>query len=255
MLTRSRSGVTLIELLVALAILAVLIAILLPALAAVRTAARDSKSLSNLRSNAQVFSVYTGDNKGLWPHYTVPGADSSTVRGAGMVLSGMAYFHAFDIWHIALADTYYDGVVIGNEAVNPPGFERTDRVWPLASGYHYPCSFIAEPAYWRRETRTGRDQMRATQVSAVLFPSQKALLVESWPFTERVLEPSDNARVALLFAATDASADSASWRERNPGVESGDGMLFQRDGAVHFNDYPPFLHTLDGVRGRDIIAR
>lgn len=245
---------TLIEVLLAIAVVGVLISVLLPAFSAIRTAARDSVSLSNLRSSAQVFMTYTTDHKDYWPRFTEPGSENQ-IKGAGVTLSNLRYFDAYQFWHVALVDQYYAGSLIRNEALYPPGFSKQGEMWPLASGYHYPCSFIAEPAYWRRETRTGRDQMRATQVSAVLFPSQKALLVESWPFTERVLEPSDNARVALLFAATDASADSASWRERNPGVESGDGMLFQRDGAVHFNDYPPFLHTLDGVRGRDIIAR
>ncbi len=65
---KSRSvGFTLIELLVVIAIIAVLIGMLLPALGKARKSARQTISLSNVRSIGQSAAAYQNDQKGLLP--------------------------------------------------------------------------------------------------------------------------------------------------------------------------------------------
>ncbi len=58
----TKHGVTIIELLVALAVLAILLAILIPALASVRASARNAQCLSNLRAIGVAVSLYHHDN-------------------------------------------------------------------------------------------------------------------------------------------------------------------------------------------------
>lgn len=62
-----RRAFTLIELLVVVAIVALLLSILLPSLARARDAARETKCLSNLRSQTQLTQFYLDQNRGYFP--------------------------------------------------------------------------------------------------------------------------------------------------------------------------------------------
>ncbi len=245
-------AVTLIELCVVLAVLVVLVAILIPVLAGTRRRATESESLANLRSHTQVFAMYTGDWREFWPYFTRPGPEGWEVRGAGMVLPEQLYFDAHALWHIALADLYFEGTIMRHTALFPPGYRDGNTQWPLRTGYHYACAFIAEPAYWSQETRTGIDQMKPTTVSQVSFPAHKSLIIEAWPFSQLVDVAARQQSVTLPVGAVDGSAHSLPWQLRAAGVPTGDGHGFQLEGAVHYHDWPPLMHTVDGVRGRDI---
>src|SRR5687767_8006062 len=63
----SRSGFTLVELLVVIGIIALLISILLPSLAAARRSAKSVTSLSNLRQIGIGLVQYRIENKGFYP--------------------------------------------------------------------------------------------------------------------------------------------------------------------------------------------
>src|SRR5947207_1720108 len=63
----SRSGFTLVELLVVIGIIAVLIALLLPALGRAHQQAYSTQCQSNMRACGQIFMLYATENKGFLP--------------------------------------------------------------------------------------------------------------------------------------------------------------------------------------------
>jgi prepilin-type N-terminal cleavage/methylation domain-containing protein/prepilin-type processing-associated H-X9-DG protein len=80
---KTKTGFTLVELLVVIGIIAVLIAILLPALQRARESARQVQCMSNLRQVGYAFFMYTGENKGWFPNVGVFGGPGATVLGWG----------------------------------------------------------------------------------------------------------------------------------------------------------------------------
>ena len=66
---RTRTGFSLVELLVVIGIIALLISMLLPTLNRARSAAKTTACSSNLRQLWQGVTIYAGDNRGQWPRF------------------------------------------------------------------------------------------------------------------------------------------------------------------------------------------
>lgn len=245
---RHATAVTLIELLVAVSVVAILVGVLLPTLSAVRRSAVKATSLFRLSQNAAVFAAYSGDWQDRWPYFTLPGLESTTLYGAGTVATHVSFFDAHWTWHVAIADQYLGGSIVGSEVAFPPGYDRDGPYWPLRTGYLYPCVFIADPEYWRPETRAGLSQFGSTSVSDVRFPADKSLLVDQW---SNFSSPSHGLG-RLLCATADGGAGLVGPQLLRGGMSSGDGDEYAHLGAVHFRDSPQLLHAVDGVRGRDL---
>ncbi|MFG0251916.1 MAG: type II secretion system protein [Phycisphaerales bacterium JB038] len=248
---RRSSAFTLIEALVVIAIVAILLSIAAVALKGVRERGRRAKSMANLRTHVQVFGAYTNENRDFYPHFTRIGFTNTTVSGGGLEVHGVAYFAASMTWHIALADGYYGGNA-RSEVFAPDAYRGGPNWWPYETPYLYGCVFIAHPDYWDPTTRTGPEQYQATQADWVDHPAQKSLIVEAWPFVDDVVTAGDQLAHFLYASLCDGSARRLSFFERNSGYRRGDGPQFHMDGAVHWSDWPPLLHTLHGVRGRDV---
>lgn len=246
---RSRAF-TLLESLVIIAVISVLLALLTSAIRGTRDRARQAVSLANLRSHAQAFTAYLGDFRDTFPFFTTPW-QSRTLTGGGVELEDAVFFEAHHTWHIVFAEMGYTGSV-ESKVFWPPRFLSEDGGgWPFFTPYNYPCVFITEPEYWNPYTRMGPIQYRATWASQVIFPAAKSLVVERWPYEARVAS-SGQMRHKLPVAFCDGAARTVRWNERAPEYEGADGIQFVPAGAVHFVSNPPLLHTIDGVRGRDV---
>lgn len=245
---RGHPAFTLIETIIVIAMVATLVAMILPSLGRVKLKAQETVSLGNLRSHAQVFSVYTNDWKGIYPYFTAPDATATVFYPDGNPIA-IEYFDAHAFWNLALAPDYYGG------NYRHPSFFPPGEIGGYPMCYLYPCTFITDPRYWNHETRTGPSQRRPTGAHEVLFPSAKVLLSATGdcydqgvyvPYDPKnppdYVKPSDPRLVAL----TDGGARNVRYGAFTRGYDRGDGP-----GGFHVNSSPAGMHTIDGVRGRD----
>ncbi|MBL8763449.1 MAG: type II secretion system protein [Phycisphaerae bacterium] len=240
-----RSGFTLQEILVTCCVIGILAAVVLPSIVLVRGAARNAASLSHLRTHAQVFAGYATDYQDMLPYFTPP--ESSTFRmmcqSRGEV-SG-PHFATHVAWNYGMADRAYGGNP-NHETFYSPARARTG-----GTSYYYGCAFLASPEYWNPSTRVGPAQWGAAHLSSAVYPSKKMLMMDY----AAILESQTGGRawqdpsIALRWAGLDGSATSSSLAEIAAGYEEGDGNF---PGLIHLVDYPFGMHTIGGVRGRDV---
>lgn len=242
-----RRGTTLVESILVIALLDVLIALLMPAIHRVRFRAIEDKSLTNCRSHAQILTTYTSDYKDCWPWLTSPTASRSIIRCVSRNEAFEArYFDVYRAWNIGLADGYYDGRLDDPSFAVPwsPGV-------PSFAEYLFPCSFLADPAFFRAETQEEPPrQLRATRAAEVTFPSAKSLVVAVLD-DGQILARNGWAQTRFHLACVDGHAVARNFSQLTPSF-GGDGLAApsMSDHIGSIDEGP--LHTLDGVAGRDL---
>lgn len=233
---RAARAFSLLDVLVAMAIIAVLGTCLTRALAQARSAARSVATDSTLRQHLTVFQMYLQDHRDTHPWFGKPinGKITLSLPDSGAPFE-IYYFVSSWAWPIPLAG-YYGGVW-PHPSQHYPGRDRT-------SAYLYSCAMIAEPEFWNERTRRGPSQWRATRAGDVLFPAEKALLVASIsaePYPPWIQH-------GLSLGLSDGSARFVAKPSLRLPLASGDGPF---PGCFHVLGYYG-LDTQDGIRGRDI---
>lgn len=238
---RGARGFSLVELLVVIAVVAGVLAILFPALRHARRAGRESASLNNLRQHAGVFLTYGQDHREMFPYFTVPlPGPSSPIEMPDGRVRRMGYFSAFYMWPYALSRGYYGGNV-------GQGCFRTPFRAEIPQGsfdYLYPCVFIADPTYWRYETRMlPPSQLRAVRWGEVGYPSAKVLISDVG-----VSEASGRRQGAAGCVDGHAEIVARSRMTRQyPTGDAIDGFEYGRHAGFQHD----FMHTFGGVAERD----
>ncbi len=252
--TASRPGFTLVEILTVISIVAVVLVIALPAIGSFIRNSRRTVNLANLHTHSQVIALYAADQNDLLPRPFEIGEPITFFEHPAVGRIPVRYFDAYQYWHLPLLDSYYNSS-LDSPAFFPPAYEgEVFEAFGVETPYAYTCTSIASPDYWNQLTRRGGiSQWVANRLGNVLFPSDKAIFVQIWPYTVEASRGEQNIRIPLVTA--DGAALASTPRQRLPGYPRGDGPEEQVHGAVHFGDYPPLLHTIDGIRGRDILRR
>lgn len=177
-----RPGFTLIETILVVLLTALVMGLLLPTLGNARASARDTVSVANMRSHAQVLAAYAADWDDYFPAFADPKATLSVVRGCDEVLV-FRYFETVWAWRYALCEGYYNGA-LGHASFFHPAADpnrHPDDTKNLGISYLLSSAFLAAPAYWEPETRTGPSQWGHSRLSSASFPAQKALMTEVIP--------------------------------------------------------------------------
>ncbi|MBX3321536.1 MAG: hypothetical protein KF757_00960 [Phycisphaeraceae bacterium] len=236
-----RRGWTIVEVVIVIVIVGLLVSLLVPGLHYGRSHALASVTLANLRSHTQVFFVYAGDYQDSLPFLAVASVEP-THHSAGGYSTEMLVFTQYASWPIAMAGEYYGGNV-HSASFHPPG---SNEVGPI-SEYWYSQSFVADPKFWMREYREySTTQLRAVMIHEVVFPSSKGLFIERDPALES-WRTHHNAPGKLNFSLVDGAAKSSPASDLQRAYPGGcSGFLLGPIIGL------PVLHTVDGVRGRDI---
>lgn len=157
------SGFTLIELLVVISIIALLVAILLPALQAARTAALDSRSLSNVRQIGSIAMInFLQDHEGLYPWMSsaIPSANRPNGNKPRWPDYIFPYIENTDVFvspHLVITDTelakkwWHETSTFRTalQAAENPDVDYTDTAtsepadgWTLWGGYGYNYQYL-----------------------------------------------------------------------------------------------------------------
>jgi type II secretory pathway pseudopilin PulG len=248
--SRNHGGFSIVETLAVIAIIAMVLVIALPTISGVMRRGRETGSVANLRTHAQILALYANDHDDALPRPFGIGEPITTYTLDGGWNIPVRYFDTHRYWHLPLAEPYYN-TVPSDPVFIPPAIEGEQyQAFGVETPYAYSCSNIAAPEYWDIYTRTDLSQWVTQRLDHVAHPTAKSLVVQLWPQAIGHSPSQPDARVPV--ATFDGSAVVSRAHQRFAGYPRGDGPEMQPFGSVHFGDYPPMLHTVHGVRGRDL---
>ncbi|CAE7438441.1 unnamed protein product [Symbiodinium necroappetens] len=162
-------GVTLVELMVALAVVGVLLSITIPAVSGARGAALRTEADSDLRQGVAMMSSYAGASRGLAPFVEPPVSETGEIGDfvrielpqGGAV--GAPYFAQTYFWHTALLAR---------------GYDMHGGHWGGFDTFTASQSFLAEAGYWTDRGAQRRESWGVQRLSSVTSPASKALLYQ-----------------------------------------------------------------------------
>lgn len=237
-------GFTLVETLLSISLITILIALCVPSLTKFRDVAGHSRSIQTSGAFAKGFAAYTLDFRDSMPYFTDPKATYSVVYhdGVGMQIE---YFGTYYTWHIALGERSFGSLPTSTVYYAP---QEQPRYGFGPTSFWYSASFLADPAFWKMETRIGPEQWRSTRHAEVVFPSSKAVILDGFHWFKDKFRDPENKRKVTIMGFIDASAELLDPVEVIRGYPHGTGPWH---GNAMLTYPAPGMVTIDGVRGRD----
>lgn len=170
---KARTGFSLVELLVVMAVLSLLTALALPSLRRARGSAQQVASLANVRQLGIAFAAYTNTFNDSFP-FVPPGTLLPLCDGNSIADSNP--------WSLR-----YAWPALGEplpafprdfKALVSPGRRREPRECGWPTSYEYSNSFIASPNLWTSDQSLSADRglLRGIRSAEVFYPANKVLL-------------------------------------------------------------------------------
>ncbi len=272
-----RHGFTLVELLLTIGIISILIGLFLPALAGVRSSARGTACMVEMRQLSTRISIYADEYKGYVPFiYEYDKLNGSYITPGGIPVPEGYFETAADYWVYPMIGEF--GYSYLNDALLCPNDTVSERFALWASeeldrpinqiifmlDRTISRAFYFTPAALHEDTvPNARTMNRVAKLSDVTFPSSKAFLVEQSPFHDNFFVGEELNVYTIpgypskhMIAAADLSVALRSNADAVPAVlleiqvpdaypgNPEDYINLQRHMAAYY-------YTRDGVLGRD----
>ncbi len=257
-------GFTLVEVLVAIAVVAVLLSLTLPALRSARQQSSQLECLGSLSSIMQGHALVSGQARDTWANLFGPNDQSMTVETNDTSI-GIDYYGQTRIWVGPFIGILWERGQGGRslscpavyrrspESANPDRPRLYDSVPYVGAfnSYYYSAAFMSDPTLWDPNDASSRESpelfRRVVGVHEVTFPAQKVVMSEAadhhgdqataWSANVKRLNVGfADAHCASLPKAS--AAPSLHWRQPI--------AWFPPDSTV------PFSSPADGFRGRDV---
>lgn len=249
-----RRGLSLIEILVAIAIVGVLIAILVPVLAGARSVAKDTRRLAWAGQLGQATNAYTNDFDGLYPYLGTPRSSTGPITYREDVLSTKPFRHRY-FWMNAIRDSHLsvDAREVPGVITDPPenGIFGNVPDDVLVSGWTLSNTTCAVVAFWRPGASIDEGQLVPMGAHQLVFPSGKVILSRAV----------DGIASGIYAIAPDEELEDPD-AARQLVLGDGSARVYDRDEVTgnFVEDRPtqwgalalPMEATVDGIAGIDI---
>lgn len=207
---------SLVELLVAIAIIAVLIALSIPAFRAMRERGRASDALNGLRQSMSALMSYTAEFKDAWPYLQTPGNLNAPIIVRGVQVSWSYFAAGRTLWPNLLWPAYIDTQMLFVSGDLEKLRERNiiDGWEPdtIRSRYLLSNVAFALPEWWiGDDPPPNPDLFAATRTNQVQYPARKGVLLDAYLGWESGVAP----RVAAASRA-DGSAGEVAFTADDP---------------------------------------
>jgi len=168
-----RRALTLVEVLVAIAIVAVLAGILLVALGPSMAAARQARSAANVRSILSAFTAWAETHNDRLP---TAEEGQSYPFACEVVFISFGHWNAHMNWPWVISEVLPWGENFDVFVAPGAGRSLSDDRCGAPTSYVYSRSFLARPEVWSGEAQADPTLLDGVRRHEISFPSQKAML-------------------------------------------------------------------------------
>jgi prepilin-type N-terminal cleavage/methylation domain-containing protein len=252
---RRSSGFTLVEVLVVIGILALVGALIVPTLAGVRSRARATVTLSNIKQMGQGVVMYAASAKDRAPCYAEPAWPPIAPWTFDYGKDGGWWFDHWELYSLEITSLLESTrIARASGHVDPPGPVTHRGNTASLSDFFLTNTLYASPKFFNWKTHAGPEQFGLQQLSSIAFPSDKGLLMSMgyWHSAPHYGLGCCGFDIPMPLVFADLSASEISPVRMKPGILNIYARVqYSPNADPRVLNGMPVFDTVDGIQGRD----